>query len=1552
MNNTVAEEIRPRVKLFQAKAPQRIEFSPLRPSLEEILLPASSDDDSPNERRRKKDRRESLGQDYLQGRGLYILSAKLRGPLGADWKNPWAKNMRGPREHQVKPAGRTAAGAIDLTTESEVDETPSRKRKRKPKGLAPSTSYPSPIEELQLRDRQEVHRISSDSDSVDPSNTPSPSQRYRATTAPIRTRRAGSQDYNGNTRVREPPSRVTSKDLKVARSEHAKSRAPQDKIVGSFTKYKEQHGVEKSRKRNERAKPRETYSKKMGFFSKYLGQQGDKGSPTEGLTASQRKSLKLLELLDAQLRSPKSMEKQKGNATPSQFSDQGQQRQMRETQSTSPRSSHDLRLEEGRIKARLQSMKHALADVETWGEKSNQLLAEMSRMSSTLEDVRREIKARDQENPITGTKATKRSREDSNGEIDIPRSDRENSKKQKKAFSSDTSIQDPNLSMVNTAIKSSHPVAKSLSLKEAQSTVSSARQASKLSMRRPTTAISEHGKYVIKSPQDLMPEESSKWAHLSHRQLKKKSPGVRPPTAQNESSVPAKAMNQVTAKSRRISALPPAQVGASREGQRKLVRDQSRENGGHSNADIQPQMFNKVTELTTSHEVLTPQSASSVDSGFDDTVSNQSLLASRRLRDCSPANALLPQLTGKIRGKARIRETRDASLEKHQLEEQSGRKPKHSERSLVFRASPDDQAQDGGSDKDNPERAYEGIVEDNEVNSKVNAQVNSDDDSSTSESSIEDDDTSRSEGEYDEEIAVPKFSDLRKLLLQQTSMAPPRHDLPQDALSSQDNVTSESIKQQWNKDHSFLWDRGAAVSSWSDSTRGRNLAKRGKASLRVVPFNSRTGSRPRIVSAGTSSVDNSQPRPSLFVAGNRTAETPSLVIGKHSSSETKQGQTVPSLKDLNSRLGAKHTESSVRARVMSAAPAQLAKRSSRREPNIVKRSRSEAATASSESEGTSIASDEQDGSYFPPSGQKSDREKRYSEKLTSPQNSTQANHSEQHHDFYAKARSHFDAISGLSQELSQARSTTPALNARQVKKTMRTLPASKNVPDFQFKSVNLIDQLNSPSLSSGCYGSQGQHTPHTTRIVGFSTPCKKCVKNGHTTCACGIEVRPPQLSQEHKEANLRACSPGGTNFVAVTSKRNAECQESSIDPASSKNKDIGSTKDVGSSSIVQQEAQGISGQFPPNLSANLLESEKQTLPAPNHPDEEFISPLSTQAEMHKARLSFLNDFPSPMKQVASSQSSDQKYQSDKKTPRPERAARRSAEVSMRIEQTPELNTQQLIDNVSPFFPDTSGRKSSLLNAVRRPVDAFFGYFLRSSQHDTPTVAKENNEAPPRELELVPYSGSEDSGSVIDEPDDPVSESDDPGSEYNDTNSSSTIGTSRKALGESNRTSQKQDERAKWRDTLYAGIFKSSNPAEVTPTSSSSRIEATSHAQGSSYRNTPSGSSAASPANNTPKSLSQKKPKAQSSSNTASGSQSLQDAQRNPYQEQIFDSPVTSTGMDASLEFYREWNGRNELRGMEKVGGSNGMNTPSGTGSGSSGGGGGRRSGNGSRSGKK
>ncbi|MCJ1252207.1 hypothetical protein MMC24_000011 [Lignoscripta atroalba] len=71
-----------------------LHYDPLIPEPEDVLYPGTEDEESSQGYRAKRRRVEALGQQYLHGVPLFILSAGLRGPFHDGWVNPWAKKSR------------------------------------------------------------------------------------------------------------------------------------------------------------------------------------------------------------------------------------------------------------------------------------------------------------------------------------------------------------------------------------------------------------------------------------------------------------------------------------------------------------------------------------------------------------------------------------------------------------------------------------------------------------------------------------------------------------------------------------------------------------------------------------------------------------------------------------------------------------------------------------------------------------------------------------------------------------------------------------------------------------------------------------------------------------------------------------------------------------------------------------------------------------------------------------------------------------------------------------------------------------------------------------------------------------------------------------------------------------------------------------------------------------------------------------------------------------------------------------------------------------------
>ena len=92
-----------------------LHYEPLRPGKHEIFVDDSADSDSDEEARAAKKRRiEKLGEQYLRGERLIILSAGLKGPFQA-WKNPWLKKKLS-EKRKLENAGRIEQEVPETTT--------------------------------------------------------------------------------------------------------------------------------------------------------------------------------------------------------------------------------------------------------------------------------------------------------------------------------------------------------------------------------------------------------------------------------------------------------------------------------------------------------------------------------------------------------------------------------------------------------------------------------------------------------------------------------------------------------------------------------------------------------------------------------------------------------------------------------------------------------------------------------------------------------------------------------------------------------------------------------------------------------------------------------------------------------------------------------------------------------------------------------------------------------------------------------------------------------------------------------------------------------------------------------------------------------------------------------------------------------------------------------------------------------------------------------------------------------------------------------------------
>lgn len=77
------------VQTFLKRPTSPLFYEPLYTLPEEILYPGSDEEATPDEREKKRVRVEIQGQQYLNGRPLFIQTARLRGPFEKGWVNPW-----------------------------------------------------------------------------------------------------------------------------------------------------------------------------------------------------------------------------------------------------------------------------------------------------------------------------------------------------------------------------------------------------------------------------------------------------------------------------------------------------------------------------------------------------------------------------------------------------------------------------------------------------------------------------------------------------------------------------------------------------------------------------------------------------------------------------------------------------------------------------------------------------------------------------------------------------------------------------------------------------------------------------------------------------------------------------------------------------------------------------------------------------------------------------------------------------------------------------------------------------------------------------------------------------------------------------------------------------------------------------------------------------------------------------------------------------------------------------------------------------------------------
>lgn len=106
------------VATFVKRPTSPVYYESVFTSPEDVLLCGSEEEETPEEHRNKRRRVESLAKQYLEGKGLFILTAGLHGPLNEGWANPWAS-----KKSSDKPKDRRISGVANRA----VEDTAQRK---------------------------------------------------------------------------------------------------------------------------------------------------------------------------------------------------------------------------------------------------------------------------------------------------------------------------------------------------------------------------------------------------------------------------------------------------------------------------------------------------------------------------------------------------------------------------------------------------------------------------------------------------------------------------------------------------------------------------------------------------------------------------------------------------------------------------------------------------------------------------------------------------------------------------------------------------------------------------------------------------------------------------------------------------------------------------------------------------------------------------------------------------------------------------------------------------------------------------------------------------------------------------------------------------------------------------------------------------------------------------------------------------------------------------------------------------------------------------------
>ncbi|PGG98748.1 hypothetical protein AJ79_08768 [Helicocarpus griseus UAMH5409] len=175
-----------------------LHFEPLSPRPSDILPDFPDTEDKLDEAARvaKRRRIEKLGQDYLEGKQLFILSAGLKGPFNDGWVNPWKTNPKpgNPACQRGNVNGRFGDTRPELVAIPE--SIPKRtKRYQKPparrqgsgfeSSLEPQPAQQHQVDKLQRKGgKEDRHRAGSDTSTHDRKRSSNNNCKQRLTSPP------------------------------------------------------------------------------------------------------------------------------------------------------------------------------------------------------------------------------------------------------------------------------------------------------------------------------------------------------------------------------------------------------------------------------------------------------------------------------------------------------------------------------------------------------------------------------------------------------------------------------------------------------------------------------------------------------------------------------------------------------------------------------------------------------------------------------------------------------------------------------------------------------------------------------------------------------------------------------------------------------------------------------------------------------------------------------------------------------------------------------------------------------------------------------------------------------------------------------------------------------------------------------------------------------------------------------------------------------------------------------------------------------------------------